>query len=108
MATAEVLEGLTEGGRHIEILQAMAEQMNADKLAERDTLLEGAAVAGAAAEYNSRQDIEDGSSHSFPKQICNYDQWKKRWGELVRDPEPEQLIPNLLLPPAIRRATRHQ
>ena len=60
--------------RHIEILQATAERRNADKLAERDRLLAGAAVGGAAVEDNSRQDIADGSSHSFLTQNCNCDQ----------------------------------
>lgn len=35
----------------------------------------GAAVGGVAAENNSRQGIEDGSSHSFFIKICNSDQW---------------------------------
>ena len=60
--------------------------MNAGKLAERDRLLVGAAVvgaavagaaaavAGAAAENNSRQDIADGSNHSFLRRTCNSDQ----------------------------------
>jgi len=67
--------------------------VNAGKLAERDRLLVGAAVvgaavagaaaavagaaaavAGAAAENNSRQDIADGSNHSFLRRTCNSDQ----------------------------------
>ena len=74
MTTAEVLEWQTEDVRHIEILQAMVERRNVDKLAERDRLPAGAAVADAAAEDNSHQDIAGGSSHSFLTQICNYDQ----------------------------------
>ena len=47
----------------------------------------GAAVGdvvagGVAAEDNSHQGIEDGSSHSSFIQICNSDQWKILEGNL--------------------------